>query len=79
MQTLEKVCTKVGWPKTTGVDNCSEFISFDLCACAHDVTLDVSGSEKPADTGVMFRQGNGSTGSIPDPSSRSIPGSARNA
>ena len=55
VQTLEKVCAKVGYPKTIRVDNGSEFIShdLDLWAYANDVTLDFSRPGKPTDNGFI--------------------------
>lgn len=55
MQTLERVCAKVGSPKTIRVDNGSAFIfrDLDLRAYANDVTLDVSRPGKPRDTGFI--------------------------
>lgn len=55
LQTLEKVCGEVGYPKTIRVDNGSEFISrdLDLRAYANDVTLDFSRPGKPTDNGVF--------------------------
>lgn len=55
MQTLEKVCAKVGYPKAIRVDNGSEFISrdLDLWAYANDVTLDFSRPGKPTDNGFI--------------------------
>jgi putative transposase len=51
VQTLERVCTKAGYPKTIWVDNGSAFISRDLnlWAYANDVTLDFSRPGKPTD------------------------------
>lgn len=47
VQTLERVCKRLGYPKTIRVDNGSEFISrdLDLWAYANNVTLDFSGPE----------------------------------
>lgn len=55
MQSLEKVCGQVGYPKTIRVDNGSEFISrdLDLQAYANDVTLDFSRPGKPTDNGFI--------------------------
>ena len=52
---LERVCAKVGYPKTIRVDNGSEFISrdLDLWAYANDVTLDFSRPGKPTDNGFI--------------------------
>ena len=52
---LERVCVKLGYPKTIRVDNGSEFISrdLDLWAYANDVTLDFSRSGKPTDNGFI--------------------------
>lgn len=54
-QTLERICTKTGYPKTIRVDNSSEFISrdLDLWAYANDVTLDFSRPGKPTDNGFI--------------------------
>ena len=54
-QTLERICTKVGYPKTIRVDNGSEFISrdLDLWAYAKGVTLDFSRPGKPTDNGFI--------------------------
>ena len=45
VQTLERICTKVGYPKTIRVDNSSEFISrdLDLWAYSKQVTTASSG------------------------------------
>jgi putative transposase len=55
VQTLERVCAKVGYPKTIRVDNGSEFISrdLDLWAYANDVTLNFSRPGKPTDNGFI--------------------------
>lgn len=55
VQTLEKVCAKIGNPKTIRVDHGSEFISrdLDLWAYANDVTLDFSRPGKPTDSGFI--------------------------
>jgi Integrase core domain len=55
VQTLERVCAKVGYPKTIRVDNGSEFISrdLDLWAYANDVTLDFSRPGKPTDRAIV--------------------------
>jgi putative transposase len=55
VQTLERVCAKVGCPRTNRVDNGSEFISrdLDLWAYANDVTLDFSRLGKPTDNGLI--------------------------
>ncbi|MEO1407768.1 MAG: integrase core domain-containing protein, partial [Pseudomonadota bacterium] len=55
VQTLERVCGSVGYPKTIRVDNGSEFISrdLDLWAYANDVTLDFSRPGKPTDNGFI--------------------------
>ena len=55
MQTLEKVCGRIGYPKTIRVDNGSEFVSrdLDLWAYANDVTLDFSRPGKPTDNGFI--------------------------
>lgn len=49
VNTLERVCGKIGFPKTIRVDQGSEFIScdLDLWAYANNVTLDFSRSGKP--------------------------------
>ena len=55
VQTLERICSKVGYPKTIRVDNGSEFISrdLDLWAYAKGVTLDFSRPGKPTDNGFI--------------------------
>ncbi|MCC0055317.1 MAG: IS3 family transposase [Rhodobiaceae bacterium] len=55
VQTLERVCNQVGYPKTIRVDNGSEFISrdLDLWAYANHVTLDFSRPGKPTDNGFI--------------------------
>ncbi|MEO9612890.1 MAG: IS3 family transposase [Nitratireductor sp.] len=55
VQTLERVCGRIGYPKTIRVDNGSEFISrdLDLWAYANDVTLDFSRPGKPTDNGFI--------------------------
>ena len=59
VQTLERVCRQIGYPKTIRVDNGSEFISrdLDLWAYANAVTLDFSRSGKPTDNGFILRRG----------------------
>jgi len=51
VQTLERVCQEVGYPKMIRVDNGSEFISrdLDLWAYQRDVVLDFSRPGKPTD------------------------------
>lgn len=55
VQTLERVCSRIGYPKTIRVDNGSEFVSrdLDLWAYANDVTLDFSRPGKPTDNGYI--------------------------
>lgn len=54
VQTLERVCRRIGYPKTIRVDNGSEFVSrdLDLWAYANGVTLDFSRPGKPTDNGL---------------------------
>ncbi len=51
VQTLERVCRKIGYPKSIRVDQGSEFISRDLDFWAYqkDVILDFSRPGKPTD------------------------------
>lgn len=53
--TLEKVCAKVGYPRTIRVDQGSEFISrdLDLWAYAKGVTPDFSRPGKPTDNAFI--------------------------
>lgn len=55
VQTLERVCGRIGYPKTIRVDNGSESISrdLDLWAHANDVTLNFSRPGKPTDNGLV--------------------------
>jgi len=55
VQTLERVCGQIGYPKTIRVDQGSEFISrdVDLWAYANDVTLDFSRPGKPTDNAFI--------------------------
>jgi putative transposase len=53
--TLERVCAKVGYPRTIRVDQGSEFVSrdLDLWAYAKGVTLDFSRPGKPTDNAFI--------------------------
>jgi putative transposase len=53
--TLERVCSRIGYPKTIRVDQGSEFISrdLDLWAYANDVILDFSRPGKPTDNAFI--------------------------
>jgi len=51
--TLDRVCAEVGFPKTIRVDQGSEFISLDLWAYLHGVTLDFSRPGKPTDNAFI--------------------------
>lgn len=55
VQTLERVCSDVGYPKTIRLDNGSEFISrdLDLWAYQNDVILDFSRPGKPTDNAYI--------------------------
>ena len=55
VQTLERVCKTVGYPKTIRVDQGSEFISrdLDLWAYTNGVTLDFSRPGKPTDNAFI--------------------------
>ena len=59
VRTLDRVCAEIGYPKTSRVDQGSEFISrdLDLWAYAKGVTLDFSRSGKPTDNAFALRQG----------------------
>jgi putative transposase len=58
--TLEKVCGRIGYPKTIRVDNGTKFVScnLDLRAYAKGVTLDFSRPGKPTDNRFILRRGN---------------------
>lgn len=64
VQTLERVCGQIGYPKTITVDNGSEFISrdLDLWAYANDVSLDFSRPGKPTETSSSRVRGNAPMG-----------------
>lgn len=53
--TLERVCSRIGYPKTIRVDQGSEFISreMDLWAYQRSVTLDFSRPGKPTDNAFI--------------------------
>ncbi len=55
VQTLERVCRQVGYPKTIRVDQGSEFVSrdLDLWAYTNDVVLDFSRPGKPTDNAFI--------------------------
>jgi putative transposase len=55
VQTLERVCRIVGYPKAIRVDQWSEFISrdLDLWAYQRGVTLDFSRPGKPTDNSFI--------------------------
>jgi len=55
VQTLERVCREVGYPKMIRVDNGSEFLSrdLDLWAYQQDVVLDFSRPGKPTDNAYI--------------------------
>ncbi len=55
VQTLERVCRKVGYPKTIRVDQGTEFVSrdLDLWAYAKGVTFDFSRRGKPTDNAFI--------------------------
>ena len=55
VSTLEKVCCRIGYPKTIRVDQGSEFVSrdMDLWAYQHGVTLDFSRPGKPTDNAFI--------------------------
>lgn len=55
VQTLERVCRNVGYPKTIRVDAGTEFVSrdLDLWAYAKGVTLDFSRPGKPTDNAFI--------------------------
>ena len=55
VQTLERVCRKMGYPKSIRVDNGSEFISRDLDLWAYQkgVILDFSRPGKPTDNAYI--------------------------
>ena len=55
VQTLQRVCGLIGYPRTIRVDNGSEFIlrDLDLWAYANGVTLDFSWPGKPTDNSYI--------------------------
>jgi putative transposase len=55
VQTLDRVCARVGFPKTIRVDQGSEFVSreLDLWAYTNDVVLDFSRPGKPTDNAFI--------------------------
>ena len=55
VQTLERVCREIGYPKMIRVDNGSEFVSrdLDLWAYQRDVVLDFSRPGKPTDNAYI--------------------------
>ena len=55
MQTLERICGQLGYPRTIRVDNGSEFVSrdMDLWAYQRGVTLDFSRPGKPTDNAFI--------------------------
>ena len=55
VQTLERACAKVGYPRTIRVDQGSEFVSrdLDLWAYVRGVTLDFSRPGKPTDNAYI--------------------------
>lgn len=55
VETLDRVCVEVGYPKTIRVDQGSEFVSrdLDLWAYRHGVTLDFSRPGKPTDNAFI--------------------------
>ena len=55
VSTLDRVCGRIGYPKTIRVDQGSEFVSrdLDLWAYANDVTLDFSRPGKPTDNAFI--------------------------
>ena len=80
VQALEKMCGRIGYPKTIRGDNGKEFMSrdLDLWAYAKGVPPDFSRSGKPSDNGFILRRGKQSPGLFADPSSRSPASSALN-
>ncbi len=55
VQTLERICAKVGYPQSIRVDQGSEFVSrdLDLWAYQKDVVLDFSRPGKPTDNAFI--------------------------
>lgn len=70
VQTLEKVCAKVGDPKSSRFDNGNEIVSRDLdrWAYAKGVALDFSRPGKPPENGFILRRDKHSIGLFADPS-----------
>ncbi len=66
VQTLERVCRKVGYPKTIRVDQGTEFVSrdLDLWAYAKGATLDFSRPGKQTDNAFILRRSIGAIDSL---------------
>ncbi len=71
VNSLERVCLEIGYPKTIRVDNGSEFISrdLDLWACHKGVVLGFSRPGKPTHNAFILRRGKQSPGLFTGPAS----------
>ncbi|MBB4189689.1 transposase InsO family protein [Sinorhizobium terangae] len=81
VQILERLCRKIGYPKTMRVDQGTEFLSraLDIWAYAKGVVLDFSRPGKPTDNayigGITAASGGmPRTALIPDPCGRTAGG-----